>query len=133
MSVRMRTLMVCVAGGLLVAASLLSVAYALTHHSVQAIISSQCVPEPGVIVVPAGSIAKNFKCTTLEHGNSCETAALIREKSFKLGEFYYIDREGKISQGPGRLATLTLGPGTYRLTVSGGRFARVVLEYDTQP
>jgi len=133
MSVRMRTLMVCVAGGLLVAASLLGVAYAMTHHSVQAIISSQCQPEPGVLVVPAGSMAKNFKCTTLEHGDSCVTAALIREKSFKIGEFYYIDREGKISQGPGTLATLALGPGTYRLTVSGGRFARAVLDYELWP
>jgi hypothetical protein len=125
--------MVCTVGVLLIAASLLVVADAMTQASVKAIINNQCVPEWSSLVVPAGKTAKNFKLGNLSGGNNCYDGRIINEKSFKIGDFTYIDRENKITQGPGTLATLTLGPGTYQVTVSGGRSAFVALTYELWP
>ena len=133
MSDRVRKLMACAAGVLLIAASLLVVAYAMTQASVKALINNQCVPEPGFLVVPAGKTARNFKLSNLSGGNNCHDGRIINEKSFKIGDFTYLNRDGKITQGPGTLATLALGPGTYQVTVSGGRSAFVGLSYELWP
>lgn len=133
MSGRVRTLEACAAGVLLVAASLFVVAYAMTQGSVKASIDSKCVPQPGSLVVPAGKTAKNFKLSDLSGGNSCYDGRTVQEKSFKIGNFSYLDRDGNITQGSGTLATLALGPGTYRVTVGGGKYAVVVLTYELWP
>jgi hypothetical protein len=113
--------------------SLFVVTLAMTRGSVSASIDNKCVPAPGSLVVPAGKTAKNFRLTGLSGGNSCYDGRTVQEKSFKLGSFSYVDRNGTVTQGPGTLAVLALGPGTHRLTVGGGKGAVVGLTYELWP
>jgi hypothetical protein len=133
MSAMARVAVLCLAGVVLLAGSGLA-GQTKTPASVKASIDNQCTPQPGSLVVPAGKTAKNFKLSTLEAGSSCATGSTIRERGFKIGEvFQYTDQDGKVTQKPGSLRALQLTPGTYRVTVGGGRGAVVVLTYELHP
>lgn len=107
---------------------------AMTPTSVKASIDNRCTPEPGSLVVPAGKTAKNFKLSALDAGSNCATGSTIQERGFKIGEaFQYTDRDGKVTQKPVPLRALQLAPGTYRVTVGGGRGAVLVLTYELHP
>ena len=133
MSGLMRAILACLAAVFLLTGSGLA-GSAMTRASVKASIDNRCTPDPGSLVVPAGKTAKNFKLSSLDAGSNCATGSTIQERGFKIGEaFHYTDRDGKVTQKPVPLKALQLAPGTYRVTVGGGRGAVVVLTYELHP
>ena len=134
MSALVRVVLACLLTVTVVLAGSTLVGLAMTPASVKASIDNQCAPQPGTLMVPAGKTAKNFTLSTLDAGSNCATGSTIREREFKIGEaFQYTDRDGKVTQKPVSLRALQLTPGTYRLTVGGGRAAVVVLTYELHP
>ncbi len=93
-------------------------------------IGTNCVPENGTIVVPAGKTAKSFRVTTLSHGSSCGVSAIDYTGWGITNHYrYFKPASGSVTDNP-PLSTLTLGPGTYHLYVDGGDGAQVVIQYD---
>jgi hypothetical protein len=136
MSVLKRAVLLCLFAAVVVLAGSSLVGLAMTPGSVKAMIDSQCVPQPGFLVVPPGMIAKNFKISALDGGSNCATGMTIRERGFKIDDvFEYLDRQdgSPIIQKPVPLKSLQLGPGTYRVTVGGGRSAIAALTYELYP
>jgi len=106
--------------------------------SVKALIDRDCVPHCGTFTVAASTVARNFRMAGLDPGVNCATGATIGMRSFQIenirtGETVYrftyqIDRD--VIEIPVKLGQLSLGAGSYRLCVGGGRNAFCALEYD---
>lgn len=105
--------------------------------SVRALIDQNCLPHCGAFTVPAFAGAQNFRISGLDPGANCHTGQRIEMKSFRVenedtGEtvFRYIFySEQNIVEWPVTLTRLSLGPGNYRLCLSGGKNAFCILEY----
>ncbi|MGB9005193.1 MAG: hypothetical protein WCB96_05675 [Candidatus Aminicenantales bacterium] len=105
--------------------------------SVRALIDKNCLPHCGAFTVPAFAGAQNFRISGLDPGANCHTGQRIEMKSFRVenedtGEtlFRYIFySEQNIVEWPVKLTRLSLGPGNYRLCLSGGKDAFCILEY----
>jgi hypothetical protein len=104
-------------------------------YSVSASIDHKCNPQNTTFTIAQGLTAKSFKIKELKSGRKCVTGEFIDYKGFNLkgnGVNYrwFRFRDNPPSETGGTLATLTLGAGTYTLSVDGGEGAYVELEFE---
>lgn len=105
------------------------------RFSVSAMIDSKCNPQSAPFTIAAGFRAQNFTVAYLDAGFNCVTGQRVTEKRFDLsgpGTSYsmFVNVRDRVTETGGRLSALILGAGTYSLSVSGGRDARIQLTFD---
>ncbi|MCP2520233.1 carboxypeptidase regulatory-like domain-containing protein, partial [SCandidatus Aminicenantes bacterium Aminicenantia_JdfR_composite] len=113
-------------------------------YSISALIDPDCNPQNTTFRIAPGFIAKNFEVTELRSGRNCYTKLPIDSKGFTLlklvkekgktkkGIIYrwYKSKNGTIDEIGGPFNNLTLGAGTYILSVDGGINAYVELKFE---
>ena len=113
-------------------------------YSVSALIDSDCHLQNTTFSIAQGLIAKNFKINELRSGRDCYTGFYLEYEGFtllKLGKekgrtkrriFYrwYKSKNGTIDEIGSPFNNLTLGGGTYILSVDGGIDAYVELKFE---
>jgi hypothetical protein len=115
---------------------------ALGASTTTASITDRCTPRNKPIEVPAGSLALRFSVKTLEAGLDCETGKAPEQVGFEIRRTDPPATFFQWSQNPAgykaslladRLEKLVLGPGSYELSVRGGKGAEVVLQFSLTP
>jgi len=104
-------------------------------YTINASIDYKCNPRNMRFRIAQGLIAKNFNIVNVVSGVKCFIGGVIENKGFNLfgtGLNYKWSRfkNNSPTEKGGRISTLTLGAGTYTLSVDGGEGAYVELKFE---
>lgn len=101
--------------------------------TVTAKISRKCRSQPAKLVVPGGKKASRFRLKRLTNGTKCvvggkpDNKGYVIKKGSKVVYRHSQWKRKKKKESPVKLGKLVLGPGVYRVYVSGGRGARATI------
>jgi len=108
--------------------------------TVKAAMDEKCARQNGLFTVPVGRFATNLTLLNLSGGTNCSTGIHIDNPAWGISQgnacgtgnvFYYnVNNDGTISQTPGSLSRLRLGPGSYCVHLDGGKLGSVSIAFD---